>query len=331
MGQGVEIVELDVAQRAAMAQRAADLDALVTLGDLLRLPGWLLAKAFYALAPASLRLRAAGAAGALLPLPRAQRSAIRDALAQHLPRNERASVERRHRRFLARVRLARLWPQLADFPAGVSVEGLEHLDEALAAGRGAVLVGVHFGHGRLVQPVLHAHGCRVVCVGSMLPAGRPLSRFGLRVRTRLLRLPRWSQLDARCRETVGADVRVGFDVRPLAEALERNETLLMLVDGRKAQALVPVSVLGIGVHLAPGPLGLARATGAAALPVFALDEPRSGDGVGIRVVVHAPLEPADDAEAAFAEIYERHVRSRPENFYWGAVRDGRFDPRLAER
>ena len=131
-----------------------------------------------------------------------------------------------------------------------------------------------------------------------------------------------------------------MNLRPYLDALARNQVIVILADGRRAQALTPTSILGVRVELAPGAVSVARATGAALLPTFVVDDGTRGGSLGIRLVIHPPidLQRTDHARSdsavnleRFAAVYEAQVRARPENWHWHAVHDGTLDPLLVER
>ena len=329
---------------------------LAEAADLYRVPVWVGEKLLYTFAPIRLLLRLASLRGTIdsfaSPLRTDAASALERHLGEAMPASERARLVRRHLQYRRRARFARLWPQIRGFAGAddVEVEGLRHLDDALAQGRGAILVSAHFGYARLIKPILHSRGRRVLLTGNLRPGMpdfsaelfglSPLTRFGSVVHTRLLRLPRWSRLDPRFQETTAVDLPVQLDIRPYVAALERNEVLVILADGRRAQALRRIPILGVEVALAPGAVSVARATGAPALPVFVVDDDRSKRGVGLRLVIHPPLElqrsedPVDDAHVnlrRFAAVLEEYVRACPQDWHWHAVRDGSLDPRLVER
>jgi lauroyl/myristoyl acyltransferase len=325
---------------------AASPAPLVAPADIYRIPALLATKVLYTVPPASLLLRLATLRGALDSVQlRHRRAQVIASLRRHLSEEDQRqlrSITRRYFEFRARGRLARIWPMIRGFAGAeqIEVDGLAHLDEALAAGRGAILVSAHFGHGRLIKPVLRMHGRRVLLVG-MIPHGRNvpdfpgvrLSRLGERV-SEALGLPRWSRFDAAWRETVGEDLPAALNLRPHVAALARNDVLVMLADGRSARRLVRAPVLGMDVHFAPGAMSIARATGAPVLPTFVVDDAERRGGIGIRLVIHPPLDLQTTSDSKrdldvnirrFAAVYEQQVRTHPHNWHWLWVRDGAFD------
>lgn len=316
------------------------------LKDVGRIPLWLVQKPMYGVLPMSVFLRAATARGTFDSMFPGRRDPILDNLARHLG-PERAEddlrrIARRHLQFRWRAQLARLWPQVRDFAGGedIPVEGLEHLDAALGEGRGAILASAHYGHSRLIKPILRTRGRQALLVGLQSSSRRGpqdlppyFSRLGDLVHTRALRLPRASTLDERWNRTVGTDLETRINLRDHLRALSRNETLIVLSDGRASHAGRVVPILGIEVRLASGAVGLARTARAAALPTFVVDDPDHGGPTGLRLIIRPPLEieRTGDANAdlevnlsRFAAAYEEIVRAYPHNWHWSWVRNGVF-------
>jgi lauroyl/myristoyl acyltransferase len=251
-------------------------------------------------------------------------------LGQEKSRRELRRLGRLHFQFLERERLARVWPLIRGFAGGeaIVVEGRRHLDEALAAGRGAIVASSHFGYPRLIKPILRSRGYPALLVGMPRQRGRradvtlarPFTRPGLLVYARWLRLPRASAYDESWRRAVGEDLPAEINLRPHLRALGRNEVLVVLADGRAGQALQPISVLGCDVPFAPGTISIARAAGAPVLPAFVIDDPHSRDPMGARFVILPPLDLQSTGDGkvdpiaslqSFAAVLEEQVRAAP--------------------
>jgi lauroyl/myristoyl acyltransferase len=258
----------------------------------------------YALAPVSFLFRLAALRGRLdWYWPRGARRQVLEALERALAQeglgpDELRRVARRHFEYRRRHQLARVWPQVRGFAGAerIPVEGLAHLDRALAGGKGAILVTAHFGHGRLIKPILRSRERDALVVGVVprdpsTPDFPPaFSRLGSFVHSRVLRLPRWSRYDPRWRETVGEDLPATMNLRPQLAALARNQTLIIVADGRNAARLVSTRLLGLTIRFTPGAFSLARATGAPLLPAFVTDNPHATDPIGLRLLIQPPLQ-----------------------------------------
>ncbi len=120
------------------------------------------------------------------------------------------------------------------------------------------------------------------------------------------------------------DLPAEINLRPHLAAIARNDTLIILGDGLTARALWRFPVLGIDVYFSPGAVSMARATGAPILPTFVVDDLERKHPVGLRLVIHRPLDiqVTSDANAdhevnlrRFAAAYEQQVRTHPHLWY----------------
>lgn len=152
----------------------------------------------------------------------------------------------------------------------VEIRGREHLDAALAAGRGAILCTAHFGSCNAAFSLLHASGFPLTSIGrspsnqtpGMSSAERRLWEF---VYTRRMR---------RHRQRPGIEPLPGriLVAAYAAIALRANEVVTIssdapLLDADLARA-VEMPFLGRQARLLPGVVSLARLTGAPVFMVF---------------------------------------------------------------
>jgi lauroyl/myristoyl acyltransferase len=314
---------------------------LLAPSDVYQIPVWALTKAIYSLAPISVQLRYANFRGIVASHRSPIRAEISAALERHVGEGRTARdlrvVARRYFQYRCRGRVATLWPQIRELSGSdVEIAGAHWLDEALSGGKGAIVVTAHYGHTRLLKPILRAHGYDALLVGHGRSNAPPevFTRLGQFVHTRLLRLP--SRADERRKRTIGADLPAALNLRPHLAALRRNQVLIILADGYAARALTPIPVVGITAHFASGAVSLARTTGAPAVPAFVVDEPWRRQPHGLRLVVHPPLElqmtddPKADHEVSlrrFAAVYEEQILAHPQNCHWIWVRQGAFKMR----
>jgi lauroyl/myristoyl acyltransferase len=137
------------------------------------------------------------------------------------------------------LRLDRL--SAADILQIVRVEGWEHLERALGAGHGAILVGLHLGNIDLVGQVIVARGYRlVVPVEAMQPP--PLFRLVQ------------SQRRSRGLETVP----VNGVARTLLRVLQENGIVGIMCDRNLSENGVTVNFFGHPTMMPKGPAWLAR-------------------------------------------------------------------------
>ncbi len=180
------------------------------------------------------------------------------------------------------------------------LEGEEHLQRALAAGRGAILLSAHFTTLEI--------GARAVCarmpVNIMYRPSRNavLARFLLRERSK------------RAKRAIPRD-----DIRTLVAALGANEPVWYAPDQsyrKKGAQMVPF--FGIPAATNTATSRLARMTGAVVLPYFV---ERLPGNEGYRVVIHPPLEdfPSGDAiqdATRFNALIEAQMRRVPDQYLW---------------
>lgn len=189
-------------------------------------------------------------------------------------------------------------PRLARF---TRLEGREHLQTALARGRGAILLSAHFTTLEI--------GGRVLCDQLPEKANIMYRPTGNAVLERFLARNRSNQ----AKRAIPRD-----DVRTLITALKANEPVWYAPDQayrKKGAEMVPF--FGIPAATNTATSRLARMTGAAVLPYF---PERLADGT-FRMVIHPMLEnfPSDDPAAdakRFNEYIEAQVRRVPEQYLW---------------
>jgi KDO2-lipid IV(A) lauroyltransferase len=192
------------------------------------------------------------------------------------------------------------WSPTAKVAKIVHLQGAEHLQAALARGRGVILLTAHFT--------------------SMEMAGRALvfvAPVGF-----LYRPPKNEVLAyalSRFRVAYGGHPIPRDDIRAFISALKRNECVWYAPDQayrKKGAEMVPM----FGIPAATNTLTsrLARMSGAAVLPYFLRRLPGTS---GYEAVIHPALEdfPSDDAVAdtvRFNHMIEAQVRRVPEQYLW---------------
>jgi KDO2-lipid IV(A) lauroyltransferase len=192
------------------------------------------------------------------------------------------------------------WSSPARLARLTRLEGKEHLQAALARGRGVIVLTAHFT--------------------SMEMAGRTLAEI---TRVGFLYRPTRNEALAYALERF----RCGYggrgipkdDIRAFITALRNNECVWYAPDQsyrKKGAEMVPM----FGIPAATNTLTsrLARMTGATVLPYFLQRLPGTG---GYHAVIHPPLEnfPSDDAAAdtaRFNRMIEAQVRLAPEQYLW---------------
>lgn len=199
----------------------------------------------------------------------------------------------------------------------VRLDGLEHLTTALGQGRGAILwVAPFVTAGLIVKVALAEAGFPLVHLGR--------TTHGLARSVRGARLVNGSYLAAENRflaerVMIGADGSPTTALRTLARRLETNRVVSIMA---LASADRPLSMpfLGATMKLAAGPPTLARRTGAALLPTFALAGPAGALGVEIEPPLQISRGADQDDIAQVARAYAQRVAMKalaaPGQFSW---------------
>ncbi|HTO91228.1 MAG TPA: lysophospholipid acyltransferase family protein [Candidatus Sulfotelmatobacter sp.] len=229
----------------------------------------------------------------------ARRHAALANLAQIRPtasRRERAALARSMMRSYNRMMFEffRL-PHLSreELLGSVEVSGREHLEEAVARGRGVILCCSHIGNWELAAVVLAHWGYTVTAV-----AGVQLNRW-------LTPAVRETRAELAIHTVAPED---GF--RKLLRAIERNEMIALMVDGDIYSHGIPVEMFGRETRFPAGPGTLAQRTGALIISGYC-ERVRPGR---FRVVIEPALDPAAypttaALHAAVASLTEKHIRS----------------------
>jgi KDO2-lipid IV(A) lauroyltransferase len=184
----------------------------------------------------------------------------------------------------------------------VHVDGWEHLEWALAQGRGVVFFSAHFGNTDIVMQVAAARGLQAT---SPVERTRPEHLF---------------QYARNLRESHGMKLIPADGLMlGLYRALKRGELVGLAADRDVTNSGRIVEFFGAPTRLPDGPIRVALHTGAPLLPAFALRLPDNS----FRLEIEAPLEltRTGDEEAAIqsgiervVEIMERHIAKNPEQW-----------------
>ncbi len=150
--------------------------------------------------------------------------------------------------------------QFADY------EGLDNLRNALADGKGAILLHFHFGNEEALMPAIGHKGFKVSQIASRWePEYLPGRIFGLSNR---IRRHAW-QMRIRTREKLPVGfVYIDEGLRNIYRLLARNEVLLLAMDGREGVKWQNLPFLGMTARISPGPMKIARSSGAPVLPTL---------------------------------------------------------------
>lgn len=182
----------------------------------------------------------------------------------------------------------------------VHIDGLEHLDAALAKGKGAILLSAHF--------------TTLEIGGRLLSLYRPFHLMYRPNRNALL-----EHISKQRRETHFEKAIPRDSVRELLKSLKRNMTVWYAPDqGYKGANSVTVPFFGVPAPTNPATHRLARVSGATVMPFWVERLPGAR---GYRLRVDPPIEgmgemtPEEDG-ATVNRLIEAEVRKIPEQYLW---------------
>jgi len=185
-----------------------------------------------------------------------------------------------------------------------SYQGREHLDEALARGKGVILLTAHLGNWEMV-------GARIAADG-----------YPLHVIARAQRDDRLTEYIRQTREVAGMRVLHREEaVRGSLRALRAGELVGMLLDQNAGSDGVFVEFFGHLASTAPGAAAFALRTGAAVVPTFGW---RNADDTHTILaddplpLIHTGDHKADTVAntARYTKVIEEQIRAHPEQWFW---------------
>ncbi len=145
----------------------------------------------------------------------------------------------------------------------VMIEGLEHLNNVLKDGKGAIIQLSHFGSFLLILPALGFLGYIINQL-----AGKPEVESQRTIYKWIYKLRKKDY------ESLPINfINVDHSIRPVINALKRNELVAMALDGRDGDNWVTVPFMGQSANFFTGSLRIASLTGAQILPTFIIRQP----------------------------------------------------------
>lgn len=182
----------------------------------------------------------------------------------------------------------------------LTVVGIEHYEEALAQGQGAIFVLPHIGNWEVAGRSVASYGKRLIAVAEKLGNADVANWF------------------IEMRATLGIEIvladRSPRSWLPLQEVLRQQGSVALVTDRDINRSGVDVDFLDESTTLPSGAVRLALATGAPIIPVGAFFE----KGRGHRIVMFPPLQVDDDVPASvqrMADSLGTIVRTDPEQWH----------------
>jgi len=227
------------------------------------------------------------------------------------------------RRRLTREVFRETWREVLDAPRAdalrrqdstVEIHGLENLEAARAAGRGAILWESQ-GLGRRLRSksVLRGLGfsiCQVHAASHL--GGVGVDERGISWVGRRLVRPVFDRVELRHVEEIVEipdDASLAY-TRLLLERLRRNALLCVAGDGRLGRRTVEVPFLGGSARFATGMVSLARLAGAPLLPLFCVALPSGALELTIEAPVSSAADGGRDAEGEVIRHYAAQLDAR---------------------
>lgn len=171
--------------------------------------------------------------------------------------------------------------------AGGTVRGMGHLEDALAPGRGAIVVSGHFYANRVAKRHLAEIGYSMMSTRHSSPPDRLMGRLGQRrLQPRYIEFLRGVVRD----EISPTDPDCGLRI---LERLRADGLVNIHLDAAFSRKTVSLPFLGRPRRFATGFLDIARLTGAAMIPMACL-----GNGSSLRIEFGEPIVPERSVDAA---------------------------------
>ncbi len=191
------------------------------------------------------------------------------------------------------------------FKEVVHVDGTKNIDEALARGKGLIMLTAHLGNWELGGIFFGRQDIKI----NVLTASDDVAELD-EIRNRYRKFHNINTI------VLGDSP---FDILEVLNALRRNEIVAMLVD-RGGMDGPTVPFFGKSVTFPEGPILLAKETGAPIIPGFVLREKD-----GYRAVAESPIYYDELAGASqrgnemiartVLEVFERYIRKYPDQWY----------------
>ena len=185
----------------------------------------------------------------------------------------------------------------------IRIEGMQYVHEAVAAGKGGIVLTAHFGNWELANPLFLIDGMPLAVVARDAPSNSVAAMIN------------------RARERHGGKVVDRDDVRGMLAVLRDGGLLAILPDQHAKPGGIPGSFLGLPALVAPGPALFAARTGCPVIPAFVYRQP--DDTFICRISPPLALQRTGDREADVSantqiimDAIGERIREAPEQWLW---------------
>ncbi len=183
------------------------------------------------------------------------------------------------------------------------IEGMDHLRQAQAAGRGVIVIAAHSGNWELIGPALSLHGFPMVGV-ALKQHNSAVDRF-----------------INECRTDAGMKIIYKTDVRSILRTLAGGAIVGLLIDQDARQDGTFVDFFGRPASTPKGAAVMARMQNVPIVPLFI-----HSDTDGRHVIeIQAPIQMEKTADREYdvqkmmqrlTNLVEDHIRSYPQEWFW---------------
>ena len=191
------------------------------------------------------------------------------------------------------------------------IAGIEHLDQAVAAGNGVILLTAHFCVTRIAVRYLSTAGYPVLVVQKQTPRKPSEGRMGCMLRHHYIQLRWLGHADV-------VDIEDGDCSLKILQRLRSGGLVHMHFDALSAKTAVEGRFLGVPWRFPVGVFDLARLSGCAVVPMLCLGR---STGLHIRFSPTLRVVRADSREefvnanlSGFTEVFERQITEHPEEW-----------------
>jgi lauroyl/myristoyl acyltransferase len=200
----------------------------------------------------------------------------------------------------------------------VEIRGLEHVEAALAGGKGAIICSTHFGSFNSAFSLIGTFGFPITVVGGLRSTWVRMSS----IQRALWRLVHETRLERHRRRPNIEQAKVGVGTAILmAEILQSNELIAIAIDAplppKERARSIPVNFLGSHILLLPGSVNVAQLTGS---PLLIMVMHRLPDWQHqVLEISPLPLHGDDVADIkSCMQMLEAPIRQSPAYWDWWA-------------
>lgn len=186
----------------------------------------------------------------------------------------------------------------------VRLEGEHHLREAMALGKGVLILSGHLGNYDLSAVAL------------------ALNDFPIRIVSKPLKIKAIERFWMEERSVFGLEISLNRgSIRAILEALKAGKGIVFVLDQHSSTESVWVDFFGRSASTLPGLAVLAQRTGAPVIPVFTHREPDGSHLISIQPAVPfeekgARQEAVEHNTQRYTKVIEAAIRRHPEQWTW---------------